>query len=214
MADNLPVLSKKALETTRNEPGSMVDGTELPEMEKPGAEVAGRGAEEAAGAQADDEAAVQREAEAGCGAADIAAGNAAANETAGAGNVAGETVTALEKRIKDIKKEKSRLAKQFREIDKKSRAVVDGLIEQAAFLRVQLQELADDINQNGTTELFAQGKDQEPYERQRPAANVYNSMNANYQKIIKQLNELLPKPVKNTEVKDGFRDFVNGRDVF
>lgn len=119
-----------------------------------------------------------------------------------------------EQRVRAIKKEKSRLAKQFREIDKKSRAVVDGLIEQAAFLRVQLQELADDINQNGATELFAQGKDQEPYERQRPAANVYNSMNANYQKIIKQLNELLPKPVKNTEVKDGFRDFVNGRDDF
>jgi hypothetical protein len=118
------------------------------------------------------------------------------------------------RRITAIKKEKSRLAKQFKEIDKKSRAVVDGLIEQAAFLRVQLQELADNININGTTELFAQGKDQEPYERQRPAANVYNSMNANYQKIIKQLNELLPKPVKNTEVKDGFRDFVNGRDVF
>jgi len=118
------------------------------------------------------------------------------------------------RRVTAIKKEKSRLAKQFKEIDKKSRAVVDGLIEQAAFLRVQLQELADDININGTTELFAQGKDQEPYERQRPAANVYNSMNANYQKIIKQLNELLPKPVKNTEVKDGFRDFVNGRDVF
>ncbi len=118
------------------------------------------------------------------------------------------------RRVTAIKKEKSRLAKQFKEIDKKSRAVVDGLIEQAAFLRVQLQELADDINQNGTTELFAQGKDQDPYERQRPAANVYNSMNANYQKIIKQLNELLPKPVKNTEVKDGFRDFVNGRDVF
>ena len=118
------------------------------------------------------------------------------------------------RRVTAIKKEKSRLAKQFKEIDKKNRAVVDGLIEQAAFMRVQLQELADDINQYGTTELFAQGKDQEPYERQRPAANVYNSMNGNYQKIIKQLNELLPKPVKNTEVKDGFRDFVNGRDDF
>ena len=131
------------------------------------------------------------------------------------GDTADITLAELkEQRVRAIKKEKSRLAKQFREIDKKSRAVVDGLIEQAAFLRVQLQELADDININGTTELFAQGKDQEPYERQRPAANVYNSMNANYQKIIKQLNELLPKPVKNTEVKDGFRDFVNGRDVF
>ena len=116
------------------------------------------------------------------------------------------------RRVTAIKKEKSRLAKQFKEIDKKSRAVVDGLIEQAAFLRVQLQELADDININGTTELFAQGKDQEPYERQRPAANVYNSMNANYQKIIKQLNELLPKSAPKTQTADGFVDFINGRD--
>ena len=37
------------------------------------------------------------------------------------------------RRVTAIKKEKSRLAKQFKEIDKKSRAVVDGLIEQAAF---------------------------------------------------------------------------------
>ena len=116
------------------------------------------------------------------------------------------------RRVTASKKDKSRLAKQFKEIDKKSRAVVDGLIEQAAFLRVQLQELADDININGTTELFAQGKDQEPYERQRPAANVYNSMNANYQKIIKQLNELLPKSAPKTQTADGFVDFINGRD--
>lgn len=139
-----------------------------------------------------------------------------ADKTAGEDGAQARDLTPVEvraRRVTAIKKEKSRLAKQFKEIDKKSRAVVDGLIEQAAFLRVQLQELADDINQNGTTELFAQGN-QDPYERQRPAANVYNSMNANYQKIIKQLNELLPKPVKNTEVKDGFRDFVNGRDDF
>jgi len=119
---------------------------------------------------------------------------------------------AAEERGRRIRKEQSRLKKLFREIDAKSRAVVDGLIEQAAFLRVQLQELADDINENGTTELFAQGKDQEPYERQRPAANVYNSMNANYQKIIKQLNELLPKSAPKTPVEEGFRDFVNGRE--
>ena len=115
---------------------------------------------------------------------------------------------------KAIKKELGRLKKQFKTIDPRNRAVVEGLIEQAAFLRVQLKDLAADIIENGTTELFQQGKDQEPYERQRPAANVYNSMNSNYQKIIKQLNELLPRTVKPVQGSgDGFLDFVAERDA-
>lgn len=115
------------------------------------------------------------------------------------------------KREKAIKKEKSRLSKQFREIDARNRAVVDGLIEQAAFLRVQLQELAADLVENGTTELFQQGQNQQPYERQRPAANVYTSMNANYQKIIAKLNDLLPKAAAKVPQSDGFEDFVGDR---
>ena len=122
---------------------------------------------------------------------------------------------AVEERNRRIRKEKNRLKKQFKGIDDRNRAMVEGLIEQAAFMRVKLQDLSDDIIENGVTELFSQGKDQEPYERQRPAANVYNSMNGNYQKIIKQLNDLLPKPLKAERGdSDGFIDFVADRDAF
>ena len=79
-----------------------------------------------------------------------------------------------EEKRKRIVKERRRLARQFAGLEKQNRAVVDGMIEQAAFLRVQLQELADDLTVNGVTELFQQGEKQEPYDRQRPAANVYN----------------------------------------
>jgi hypothetical protein len=116
-----------------------------------------------------------------------------------------------EEKKKRIVKERRRLSRQFAELEKRNRAVVDGLIEQAAFLRVQLQELSEDLIENGVTELFQQGEKQDPYDRQRPAANVYNSMNANYQKIIAKLNDLLPKPTAKAAAGDGFDDFVSGR---
>ena len=95
----------------------------------------------------------------------------------------------LEKRIKA---EEQRLTKVFADIDEKRKATTTGLIQRAAFMRVSLEDLENDLNENGFTEPFSQGN-QEPYQRERPAAKVYNSMNAGYQKIIKQLTDLLPK---------------------
>ena len=63
---------------------------------------------------------------------------------------------------------------------------------------------------NGFVEMFRQG-DQEPYERERPVARQYQQMNKNYQSIIKQLTDLLPKEVAKKAESDGFDDFVNRR---
>lgn len=110
------------------------------------------------------------------------------------------------------KQEKNRLNRQFGKIDKKKKAVAVGLIERAAFMRVELEDMEQDIADNGFTELFSQGN-QEPYERLRPMANAYNSMNANYQKIIRQLTALLPKESTSTQKDgDGFDEFVSMRE--
>ena len=116
---------------------------------------------------------------------------------------------------KAVTKEKNRLKKQFKSVDEKTSAVVLGLIESAAFIRVQLGILEDDIKENGVTEKFSQSAGQKPYDRKRPQAELYNSMNTNYQKIIKQLTDLLPKPEAKTSGKDendGFMRFINGRE--
>ena len=97
----------------------------------------------------------------------------------------------------------------FKNIDKRKRNVVQGLIERAAFMRVSLSDLEEDINENGFVEQFSQGN-QEPYERKRPAADQYNTMSTNYSKVIKQLSDLLPKEVGGIP-DDGFESFVNGR---
>ncbi len=97
-----------------------------------------------------------------------------------------------EKLLRRIKMEEKRLEKAFKDIDEKRKATTRGLIQRAAFMRVSLEDLEEDLNKNGLTEWFSQG-DQEPYQRERPATKIYNNMNASYQKIVKQLTDLLPK---------------------
>ena len=123
----------------------------------------------------------------------------------------GEKLEQIQKE-KKIKSEISRLNKIYAEIDDKKRAVISGLIQRAAFMRISLNELEDDLNANGFTEDFSQGN-QEPYKRKRPAADLYNTINVNYQKIIRQLTDLLPKEVAAMkENEDGFDSCVSGRD--
>ena len=92
-----------------------------------------------------------------------------------------------------VKKEIARLKKIYAEIDPKDKAVVDGLIVQAARLRASLDALWDDICTKGDTELFSQSDKTEPYERERPAARLFNTRDKNYQTIIKLLNDRLPE---------------------
>lgn len=112
-----------------------------------------------------------------------------------------------------IKAEKNRLVKNFDGIDKKKRIIVQGLIERAAFMKITLDDIETDIKENGYIEKFSQGE-QEPYDRKRPCADLYNTLNANYQKIIKQLTDLLPKDEPAKTVSDGFDEFAQGRDDF
>ena len=110
-----------------------------------------------------------------------------------------------------IEEEIKRLTKIFRGLELKKKNTTVGLIERAAFMRIKLKELEEDINVYGFTEWFQQGE-QEPYKRQRPEAQIYCSLNTGYQKIIKQLTDLLPKEELKKSESDGFDDFVNGRD--
>lgn len=109
-----------------------------------------------------------------------------------------------------IKKEVRRLNRIYKDIDKDKKAIIDGLIKRAAYMRIALEDWEEDIIENGVTEMFTQSEKTEPYERERPVARLYNTMNGNYQKIIKQLNDILPKE-EIKEEDDGFDSFVNSK---
>lgn len=115
---------------------------------------------------------------------------------------------------KRIKKEESRLKKFFKSkgIDINENSAVQSLISRASFMKVSLEDLEQDLKENGWTEMFQQGEKQAPYERQRPTATTYTSLNTNYQKIIKQLTDLLPKSKPTKNQTDTFEEFVYSRD--
>ena len=111
---------------------------------------------------------------------------------------------------KRISEEKKRLAAFYRNMPEDKKGICVGLIERTAFMRVECEDLEIDLLQNGWTEKFSQGN-QEPYDRARPQGQTYQTLNANYQKIIKQLDGMLPV-MKAEEKSDGFDGFVSERD--
>lgn len=117
---------------------------------------------------------------------------------------------AQEKKEK-ISAEVSRLEKRFKFLTPEQRGLSDGLIKRAAFMRVMLEYLEEDIRENGEFEMFTQSDMVEPYQRKRPAVDIYNQTIKNYQTIMKQLTDLLPKAPPKSE-DDGFEGFVNSRE--
>lgn len=108
-----------------------------------------------------------------------------------------------------IKKEISRLNKILKEVDDKKKKTIEGLIQEAAFMRVTLEELKNDINTNGVIDEMCQGE--YTILRESPYVKTYNTMIQRYTTINDKLLALLPKEVIK-EVNDGFDDFVNGRE--
>ena len=108
------------------------------------------------------------------------------------------------------KAEKLRLNRIYKDVSKENKSIIEGLINRAAFMRITLEDMEADLDGRGFVEPFSQSERMEPYERERPVARLYNTMNKNYQSIIKQLSDLLPKQEAKKD-DDGFDEFVNAR---
>jgi len=107
-----------------------------------------------------------------------------------------------------IKRETARLTNLFKNIERVRRLSTNGLIEEAAFMKVTLKELKTEIDKAGPIDEMPQGD----YSilREHPALKSYNTMVQRYAAILKQLTDLLPKEAKVVE-EDVFGDFINSR---
>lgn len=104
-----------------------------------------------------------------------------------------------------INKEFRRLKKIYKEIPSNQKIIADGLLHEAAYMRVQLDLYKQDLDENGYKEMFSQSDKLEPYERERPVARLYTTLNKNYQSIMKQLSDMLHKqpPVNQVPSEGG-----------
>lgn len=109
-----------------------------------------------------------------------------------------------------INAEIKRLKAIFTKLSTKEKKFLEPLIQRAAYMKIQLEDYEKDLLENGYVEMFSQSDKQAPYERERPVARLYTTLNGNYQKIMKQLSDHIEHvPVK--EKSDGFEEFVNSR---
>ena len=108
-----------------------------------------------------------------------------------------------------VNREISRLTNLFKDIDSNRRLTAKGLIEEAAYMKITLQELKVEIDRHGPIDEMPQGD----YSilREHPALKSYNTMVQRYTNIIDKLTNLHPKEVKVVEEDDGFADFINSR---
>ncbi len=109
----------------------------------------------------------------------------------------------MPKKLKEITEESEirRLTRIYKNLPPNKFAVAQGLIVQAARLRVRLNKLWEDIQENGETEMFSQSEKTEPYERERPSARLFAATDKNYQTILKQLIELTPPSSKGSKLE-------------
>ena len=121
-----------------------------------------------------------------------------------------ERVIILKKDTRDarISKEEKRLTNIYNGIEGDKLKIIDGLVKRSAFMRIELEDLETDLNKNGFVEEFSQSDRVEPYQRKRPAASIYISLNSAYQKIIKQLSDLLPD-IEPEKPQDELLAFLN-----
>ena len=111
---------------------------------------------------------------------------------------------------KRISAEYKRLKQLFRDMPKDVITLYEGIIHRAAYMRATLEDYETDIDNNGYVEYFSQSDKVEPYQRERPVARLYNSMNKNYQTIIRQLKEALPDQSEYDEETEELLRFALG----
>lgn len=93
----------------------------------------------------------------------------------------------------NAEEEEERLRDRLKNIPKDKLELADGLIVQAARLRVLLDDNWNDILERGEYEQFQQSETLKPYDRKRPIVENYDARDKTYKEIIKQLTDLIPK---------------------
>ena len=110
-----------------------------------------------------------------------------------------------------ISAEKRKLHGIFSKLETNTKKSVSSLVDEAAFMAASLYELRRIINEKGYTEEYQNGENQKGVKK-CSEVDIYIQLEKNYAAVIKQLTDLLPKEGKVKEKKDGFDDFVNGRE--
>lgn len=103
-------------------------------------------------------------------------------------------------RDKLIKKELAKLNKLFSDLPKNKLELCEGLIQNAAFMKVTLLDLQKEILENGAVIPCTSGNGFETI-KDNPAQKAYTTMISRYTVIIKQLSDFLPEEQRASKLE-------------
>ena len=89
----------------------------------------------------------------------------------------------------------------FSSVDESKTELVDNLIHQAAFMKIELDNLQHQINKYGAVQISSKGA-----QRQTEAAKYYTKLINSYGTVIKTLNTILGTQVNTGD--DAFDEFL------
>lgn len=99
-----------------------------------------------------------------------------------------------------IQREKARLLEIFQGLDANKLTACSTLIDRAAFITVSLEDLETELNENGWTETYTNGRNQEGVKK-AAAAEAHISLTKNLNAIMKQLLDLVPPAQKASRLE-------------
>lgn len=104
-------------------------------------------------------------------------------------------------KLSNVQLEYERLKSLFSSVDSTKSELVDNLIQEASFMKVQLSNLQDQIKKHGAVQISSKGS-----QRQTESAKYYTKLINSYGTVIKTLNSILGKNVQSED--DEFDNFM------
>ncbi|MBC3901538.1 hypothetical protein GH811_18220 [Acetobacterium malicum] len=120
------------------------------------------------------------------------------------------TVSEQLEKEKKIRAEKNRITKIYKNnnLDKDIIKVLEGLVSDAAFMRVAIEETKAELIKNGMMEKFKNGS--QVFWRERPESKVFLNFMKQYSNTMKLLIDLMPVQVKEEE-QDQLTKFIQSK---
>jgi len=123
------------------------------------------------------------------------------------------TVSEQLEKEKKIRAEKNRITKIYKNnnLDKDIIKVLEGLVSDAAFMRVAIEETKAELVKNGMMEKFKNGSQE--FWREKPESKVFLNFMKQYSNTMKLLIDLMPVQVKEEERDQLLQFFKSGKEV-
>ena len=120
------------------------------------------------------------------------------------------TVSEQLEKEKKIRAEKNRITKIYKNnnLDKDIIKVLEGLVSDAAFMRVAIEETKTELVKNGMMEKFKNGSQE--FWREKPESKVFLNFMKQYSNTMKLLIDLMPVQVKEEE-QDQLTKFIQSK---